>query len=71
LWKGDNARQFIHMNAHVNFGEDFFATGHLPSYLVTGNHPEDNPFIVENQVAFANGYRLVQTYGHYTIFQKQ
>jgi hypothetical protein len=68
LWQGGNARQFIHMNSYVNFGEDFFATRHLPRYLVTGNHPEDNPYIIEHESEFAAEYHLVQTYGHYTIF---
>jgi hypothetical protein len=68
LWQGGNARQFIHMNSYVNFGEDFFATRHLPRYLVTGNHPEVNPYIIEHESEFAAEYHLVQTYGHYTIF---
>jgi hypothetical protein len=60
LLKNRNARQFLHMNPYVAFGEDVFATGNLPQYIVSGESD-----------AYNERYTRVKQYDAYVLFERK
>lgn len=68
LFKGDKAGQYIHMNPHVAFGKDIFASVRLPQYVVTTT-PDQNLYLNKYRVAFENRYAEIERFGRYHLFQ--
>lgn len=70
LLKNKNARQRMQMNPRVSFGEDIFATGDLPDYIVSGE-AGSNEYLSQNYEALARDYIRLKEAGHYALFEKR
>lgn len=60
LMENKNARQFLHMNPYVAFGEDVLATGNLPQYIVSGESD-----------AYNERYMRVKQHDAYVLFERK
>ncbi len=70
LLKNRQARQYLHMNPYVAFGEDIFSTGQLPKYIVSGE-PDRNAYLMEYKEQFEANYARVKQYDAYVLFEKR
>jgi glycosyltransferase involved in cell wall biosynthesis len=69
LLKNENARQYLQMNPYVAFGEDVFASGNLPRYLVSGE-PAANAYLLANREPFESMYQRITQYDAYVLFER-
>jgi len=62
--------QRMKMNPRVSFGEDIFATGNLPDYIVSGE-PSDNEYLRQYTEELEKEYERVREEGAYVLLKRE
>ena len=70
LLKNKMARQYMQMNPRIAFGEDVFATGNLPEYIV-GNTSEEKKYLGRHGDELAREYDRVEEQGAYILWKRK
>ncbi len=70
LLKGQDISQRMQMNPYIAFGEDIFATGNLPDYIISGE-PTANQYLNNNATKLEMYYNRSDQKGSYVIFEKK
>lgn len=70
LYDNAQAKQYMQMNPHIAFGEDFFAKDELPDYLVSGE-PVKSLYLTANKEKLLENYVRSEEIGPYILFKKK